>query len=89
MDFMLNVYGDYKPCQPVRLNSVYSFNGNDYLLTRFLHFKRCTDEFIKERERYAIIGDDLDIAFVGQICISDCFIWLSSATLKLYLFRHV
>lgn len=25
-----------------------------------------SDEFIKERERYAIIGDDLDIAFVGQ-----------------------
>lgn len=25
-----------------------------------------SDEFIKERERYAIIGDDLDFAFVGQ-----------------------
>lgn len=24
------------------------------------------DEFIKEREKYAIIGDDLDLAFVGQ-----------------------
>lgn len=45
-----------------------------------------SDEFIKERERYAIIGDDLDIAFVGQKkkCTFDYSIFnISNATLKI------
>lgn len=36
------------------------------------HDDVCPDEFIKERERYAIIGDDLDIAFVGQRTFCQC-----------------
>lgn len=32
----------------------------------FVTTQQKTDEFIKERERYATIGDDLDLAFVGQ-----------------------
>lgn len=44
-----------------------------FIYTRFAH-RRNADEFIKERERYATIGDDLDFAFVGQIL--NCFHWL-------------
>lgn len=44
-----------------------------FISTRFAH-RRNADEFIKERERYATIGDDLDFAFVGQIL--NCFHWV-------------
>lgn len=37
-----------------------------HFFTQFQLPKHETDEFIKERERYATIGDDLDLAFVGQ-----------------------
>lgn len=42
-----------------KLNSIFCFSHNTP--------ESNTDEFIKERERYAIIGDDLDLAFVELI----------------------
>lgn len=46
------------------------------------------DEFIKERERYAVIGDDLDMAFVGQKlnCTFECSIDNKSMAIRQFIF---